>query len=314
MTFEAVRGAAMHGEAWYGLACRAGAVPGSARKTGGRSAPQFDSAAPARGWARHGAVRRCEVRQGFNNAGPGSARRGRAGQGMGGWQHPGFDASAPAQGPAWHVEAGCGAAARGLAGSGLAGMGVGEAGRGKERQGEGDWQPLGFEAPAPTHEARLGLARCGLAMRGRAGDPRAISRDLGCDSPALTRQGMARRGKARHGWARLVRAGRCSVRRGWPWRGNAGGRQASRFEPSTPTQLGWAWHGRSGSGTARLGAAPALQGQARHGHGGRVAHIRVRVPDARARRGPALQGKARLRAARSGLARHGAVRRGMAGV
>jgi hypothetical protein len=247
-------------------------------------------------WAGHrtGVARLCA-------AVPGRARLGAArnGKETGGRSPLRFDSAAPAH----SYEARPGTAGMGEAGRGTAGHGGARIGwdwRGMEL---GDWQPLGFEAPAPARgQDRPGVARIGW---GGQGMERVTSRVWGA-TPRRSRttgQGVAWCGAARHGvaaqgadgfgGARLVKAWpgvarRCAARHG------TGDWQASGFEPSTSTQRGWAGHGSAGSGMARLGAAQALQGQERHGKGvGRLAEIEVRLLDAHARPGLARQGLAR---------------------
>lgn len=156
-------------------------------------------------------------------------------------------------------------------------------GRGNARQ---RWVRQGVAGPG---KAVLGTAR----TVGRAAHPQG-------SSPWLPR--MARRGETRPGRARPGEAN------GLARQGNSGGWQASRFEPSTPTQgeagqrRGSAWLCQARRGLAMHGAASpgwARRCQARQGNGGRVVHIGVRVSDAHVR-GAAWQCLARPGVARLG--------------
>lgn len=176
-------GTAVPGGAGLGLAWR-----GRARQ-GDRQSPGFEALAPARGmampgWLRSGKATRAKVRrgeawQGFNGVDEASAARpGRACQGDVG---PGTAWLGAAGNPLWTdgVDKPFGA------GPGLAVLGV-------VRHG-----------PARLGEASVGLARCGLAMRGRD-----VKQRLGCDARAshATPMGWAWHrqllGPAWLGWAR----------------------------------------------------------------------------------------------------------------
>lgn len=113
--------------------------------------------------------------------------------------------------------------------------------------------------------------------------------------------------------AGLGRARQCTATQGGAWHGQAGhgavpgGWQAPRFEPSAPTQgedrHGGAMRGLAGRGVARHG--DARRGMARQGaRGARVAHIQVRVLDARAWQGSGWT-RQRLGWALRGVARPG---------
>jgi hypothetical protein len=292
-----------------GVARLCAAVPGRERlggarngkETGGRSTPQFDSAAPAHGY---------EARPG--TAGMGEAGRGTAGYGAArlGWARHGTGrlAAAGVRGPSARARPGVarigwggqgmervtsrvrGAAPRRSRTTGLGQVRRGVAGQGKEWLGAArsgtQWQRM----------AGRGRSRFGSVGRGEAG---VFSNVSGATPGRPTQRGLARHGVARQGRARRGAARHGEARR-------LGGWQASGFEPSTSTQRGWAGHGSAGSGMARLGAAQALQGRARHGEGSgerQTSGFESRTPA----RGKAMPGPARL-----GEVGHGKVRQVLA--
>lgn len=171
----------------------------------------------------------------------GGAGLGSAWLGTGGWSAAGFDSRPPAL-PAGHGTAGLGPAALGWAR-----LRVARTGWAREM---GDWQPLGFEALAPTH---------GTARR------------------VMARQVCARLGPVRSVGARL------GVAR--PGEETAGDWQAPEFEPPAPTYearrgtagsvkagRGQAGHGKDGwtvSSAVRLRTTCSPQGRARLGTAGR---------------------------------------------
>jgi hypothetical protein len=266
-----------------GVARLCAAVPGRERlggarngkETGGRSTPQFDSAAPAHGY---------EARPG--TAGMGEAGRGTAGYGAArlGWARHGTGrlAAAGVRGPSARARPGV---AR-----------IGWGGQGMERV----TSRVRGAAPRRSRTTGLGQVRRGVAGQGKEWLGAARSGNVSGATPGRPTQ----RGLARHGVARQGRARRGAARHGEARR--LGGWQASGFEPSTSTQRGWAGHGSAGSGMARLGAAQALQGRARHGEGSgerQTSGFESRTPA----RGKAMPGPARL-----GEVGHGKVRQVLA--